>query len=104
MSTPAPPERLLAFHPIVLGDQVIVCDGSQVVAYQPQRSAGGFGRNGCPADQARLEIPPRERDARSASDPEFVGNSSLYAHGDRPPDLRPDGDDRLRPGIREWAG
>jgi outer membrane protein assembly factor BamB/tetratricopeptide (TPR) repeat protein len=29
----APPERLLAFHPIVLGDQVLVCDGTQVLAY-----------------------------------------------------------------------
>ena len=29
----APPERLLAFHPIVLGDQVIVCDGTRVLAY-----------------------------------------------------------------------
>ena len=27
------PERLLAFHPIVLGDQVVVCDGSRVLAY-----------------------------------------------------------------------
>ena len=26
-------ERLLAYHPIVLGDQVIVCDGSRVLAY-----------------------------------------------------------------------
>jgi outer membrane protein assembly factor BamB len=26
-------ERFLAFHPIVLGDQVIVCDGSRVIAY-----------------------------------------------------------------------
>jgi len=32
-SIPAPAERLLAFHPIVLGDQVIVCNGSEVVAY-----------------------------------------------------------------------
>ena len=29
----APRERLLAFHPIVLGEQVIVCDGSRVLAY-----------------------------------------------------------------------
>jgi outer membrane protein assembly factor BamB/tetratricopeptide (TPR) repeat protein len=27
------PEQLLAFHPIVLGDQVIVCDGTRVLAY-----------------------------------------------------------------------
>jgi len=26
-------DRLLAFHPIVLGDQVIVCDGTRVLAY-----------------------------------------------------------------------
>ena len=31
VSTPA--ERLLAFHPIVLGEQVIVCDGARVLAY-----------------------------------------------------------------------
>ena len=29
----APAERLLAFHPIVLGEQVIVCDGARVLAY-----------------------------------------------------------------------
>ncbi len=28
-----PPDRLLGYHPIVLGDQVIVCDGSRVLAY-----------------------------------------------------------------------
>ncbi len=32
-SAAAPPERLLAFHPIVLGDQVIVCDGARVLAF-----------------------------------------------------------------------
>jgi cellulose synthase operon protein C len=31
--SPVPPERLLAYHPIVLGDQVIVCDETEVVAY-----------------------------------------------------------------------
>jgi outer membrane protein assembly factor BamB/tetratricopeptide (TPR) repeat protein len=28
-----PQERLLAFHPIVLGEQVIVCDGAQILAF-----------------------------------------------------------------------
>ena len=32
-SSPYTPDRLLGYHPIVLGDQVIVCDGSKVVAY-----------------------------------------------------------------------
>ncbi|MGE5754275.1 MAG: PQQ-binding-like beta-propeller repeat protein [Planctomycetaceae bacterium] len=32
-TSPVPPERLLAYHPIVLGDQVIVCDETEVVAY-----------------------------------------------------------------------
>jgi outer membrane protein assembly factor BamB len=31
--TPSPPEKLLAFHPIILGDQVIVTDGARVLAY-----------------------------------------------------------------------
>ena len=32
-STPPRPEKLLAYHPIVVGDQVIVCDEGQVLAY-----------------------------------------------------------------------
>jgi outer membrane protein assembly factor BamB/tetratricopeptide (TPR) repeat protein len=47
-ATAASPERLLAFHPIVLGDQVIVCDGAQVVAYnlndRPSNADGGVPR------------------------------------------------------------
>jgi outer membrane protein assembly factor BamB/tetratricopeptide (TPR) repeat protein len=45
---PIPPERLLAFHPIVLGDQVIVTDGARVLAYnlndRPSETEGGAGR------------------------------------------------------------
>jgi outer membrane protein assembly factor BamB/TolA-binding protein len=33
MSPASSPDRLLAYHPIVLGDQVIVCDGSRVLAF-----------------------------------------------------------------------
>jgi cellulose synthase operon protein C len=44
----SPQERLLAFHPIVLGDQVIVCDGARVLAYnlndRPGDSDGGLPR------------------------------------------------------------
>jgi outer membrane protein assembly factor BamB/tetratricopeptide (TPR) repeat protein len=32
-ATPNPSERVLAYHPIVLGDQVIICDDKQIVAY-----------------------------------------------------------------------
>jgi outer membrane protein assembly factor BamB len=42
-----PEDRKLAYHPIVLGDQVIVCDESQIVAYnlndRPADSAGSSG-------------------------------------------------------------
>ena len=37
----ATPERLLAFHPIVLGDQVLVCDGARVLAYNLNDRPGG---------------------------------------------------------------
>lgn len=33
MGGPVRPEKLLAYHPIVLGDQVIVCDEEQILAY-----------------------------------------------------------------------
>ncbi|MGO9915177.1 MAG: PQQ-binding-like beta-propeller repeat protein [Isosphaeraceae bacterium] len=33
VSTPNPPETMLAYHPIILGDQVIVTDGVRVLAY-----------------------------------------------------------------------
>ena len=35
------PQKLLAFHPIVLGDQVLVCDGSRVLAYNLNDRPGG---------------------------------------------------------------
>lgn len=47
------PANLLAFHPIVLGDQVLVCDGSRVLAYnlgdRPSGSEGGEARPVSPA-------------------------------------------------------
>lgn len=50
---PVRPEQLLAFHPIVLGDQVIICDGSRVTAYnlgdRPSDSDGGDARPVSPA-------------------------------------------------------
>ena len=43
----------LAFHPIVLGDQVLICDGSKVIAYnlgdRPSGSEGGEARPVTPA-------------------------------------------------------
>jgi outer membrane protein assembly factor BamB/tetratricopeptide (TPR) repeat protein len=49
----APPERLLSYHPIVLGDQVIVCDGSRVLAYNlSDRPGGSDGSDGRPVAPA----------------------------------------------------
>ncbi|MHB1557868.1 MAG: outer membrane protein assembly factor BamB family protein, partial [Isosphaeraceae bacterium] len=50
---PVRPEQLLAFHPIVLGDQVVICDGSRVTAYhlgdRPAGSDTGDARPVSPA-------------------------------------------------------
>ncbi len=47
-SGPNRPENGLAYHPIVLGDQVLVCDGSRVLAFnlgdRPSGSEGGEAR------------------------------------------------------------
>jgi cellulose synthase operon protein C len=46
-------ERLLAFHPIVLGDQVMICDGSRVLAYNlNDRPGGSDGTDGRPVTPA----------------------------------------------------
>jgi outer membrane protein assembly factor BamB len=39
-ATPIPPDRLLAYHPIVVGDQVIVSDDKQVTAYALSNRGG----------------------------------------------------------------
>ncbi len=45
--------RLLAYHPIVLGDQVLVCDGSKVLAYNlNDRPGGPDGTEGRPVSVA----------------------------------------------------
>ena len=57
---PAPPERLLAFHPIVLGDQVIVCDGTRVLAYNlNDRPADAEGTCAAAGRARPGNIPPR---------------------------------------------
>jgi outer membrane protein assembly factor BamB/tetratricopeptide (TPR) repeat protein len=40
-ASPYPQDRLLCYHPIVLGDQVVVCDASKVVAYNLNDRPGG---------------------------------------------------------------
>ena len=43
-ATPLPADRLLAYHPIVLGDQVVVCDENEVIAYNlSDRPSGSPG-------------------------------------------------------------
>jgi len=57
-------ERLLAFHPIILGDQVIVTDGARVLAYNlNDRPSGAEGNSIRPVDPAWKH----ERDGSSSS-------------------------------------
>ena len=46
MNSSVPQDRLLGYHPIVLGDQVIVCDGSRVLAFN-LNDRPGRPRRGC---------------------------------------------------------
>ena len=43
-SAPIAADRLLAYHPIVLGDQVIVCDDDRILAYNLNERPEGAGR------------------------------------------------------------
>jgi outer membrane protein assembly factor BamB/tetratricopeptide (TPR) repeat protein len=71
----SPQERLLGYHPIVLGDQVIVCDGSRVLA---------FNLNDRPGDRdggTALAIEPAwKHDPESAVIQAFKINSGIPRH------------------------
>ena len=61
-----PDDRLLAYHPIVLGDQVVVCDSNRIIAYdlndRPTGPPGSSsGRSARPGSTTR----PRSDPARS---------------------------------------
>jgi outer membrane protein assembly factor BamB len=44
--SPSAQDRLLGYHPIVLGDQVVVCDGTRVLAYNLNDRPGGHEGGG----------------------------------------------------------
>ena len=74
MSGPATPpasERLLAFHPIVLGDQVLVCDGSRVLAYNLNDRPGGPD-----GSESRPLIPAWRHDPDGAAVPQATRNAA----------------------------
>lgn len=83
-TTPPTPERLLAYHPIVVGDQVIVDDSRQVIAYN---------LNGRPADPAGATTPAEvawKIDKQAQNTPPFatrayqgLARHTLTAFGDR---------------------
>ena len=90
------PERLLAYHPIVLGDQVIVGDGTRVLAFnlndRPADSEGSVPRPVEPAWKHDPENGAQVPQARSL--PMVIPRHTLTAVG--PSDLRPDGGDERR--------
>ena len=90
------PEQLLAFHPIVLGDQVMVCDGSRVLAYnlgdRPSGSDGGEARPVSPA----WRHDPENGAPVAPGDPVLRRDPALHAHGGGPSDLRADGAEQHR--------
>jgi outer membrane protein assembly factor BamB len=81
----AEPNRLLAYHPIVLGDQVIVCDGLRVLAYnlndRPADADGGAPR---PVDPTWRYPPDDDTQASQARQQHFeIPRYTLTAFGDR---------------------
>ncbi|HZW33292.1 MAG TPA: PQQ-binding-like beta-propeller repeat protein, partial [Isosphaeraceae bacterium] len=88
MSTPANPpasERLLAFHPIVLGDQVLVCDGARVLAYNlNDRPDGAEGTEARPVTPAWRHDPDNGAPIVQATrNPAAIPRYTLTAVGSR---------------------
>lgn len=85
MGQQASPDRLLAYHPIVLGDQVLVCDENRILAYNlNDRPSGGTSGAASSVDEAwkRDESPPGDV-PRAARIPYGVPRFTLTAFGDR---------------------
>lgn len=80
---PVTPERLLAYHPIVLGDQVVVCDENRIVSYnlndRPGSTPGG-AEDLKPSWDQKLRSALEPRLARSR---QHVPRFTLTASGDR---------------------
>jgi outer membrane protein assembly factor BamB/tetratricopeptide (TPR) repeat protein len=51
-ASPSAQDRLLGYHPIVLGDQVVVCDGTRVLAYNLNDRPGGREGSGAAVEPA----------------------------------------------------
>jgi outer membrane protein assembly factor BamB/tetratricopeptide (TPR) repeat protein len=84
-ATPAEPDRLLAYHPIILGDQVIVCDGSRILAFdlndRPADADGGPSR---PVEPTWRYPPDDDNQATQGRQPHFgIPRYTLTAFGDR---------------------
>ena len=98
----AAPERLLAFHPIVLGDQVIVCDGSRVLAFNLNDRPRRCGNQCAAGGRSGLEVSGRRRCPGSAGAALEPGDSSVHADGLREPHLRADGAAERGLSVRAW--
>ncbi len=88
-ATPAPPERLLAYHPIVVGDQVIVDNEKQITAYNLNTRPG----DQLPSAAGPVEVAWKTPDLMGADDggPRVFGPAPVHPDRLRRQDLRPDG-------------
>ncbi len=78
------PDRLLAYHPIVLGDQVIVCDDSRILAYNLNDRPDGLAG----AAAGSVKVAWRHDEEPSGGSPQArmavsVPRFTLTAFGDR---------------------
>ena len=102
-ATTGSPERLLAYHPIVLGDQVIVGDGTRVFAFN-LNDRPGDSESACPGRSS----PPGNTTPRTG--PRVLrhvsphGDSAAHAHGRGPSGLRSDGCDERGLHAQGWRG
>jgi len=83
--SPIAADRLLAYHPIVLGDQVIVCDDDRIVAYDlNKRPEGPVGTpSGTTKEAWRHDEEPGAYVQRATRFPVAPPRYTLTAFGDR---------------------
>ena len=84
MSGPARADRLLAYHPIVMGDQVIICNDSQIIAYNlNDRPDGRPSPSGASLKEAWKQGDEQAGAPQATRLSEGIPRFTLTAFGDR---------------------
>ena len=82
-ATQIPPERLLAYHPIVVGDQVIIDNEKQIISYNLNSRPGEHAGSASTPVEVAWKTPDLMGTPMASRSPSGLARYTLTAFGDR---------------------